>query len=91
MSKVYVFLAEGFEEIEALMVVDLLRRAKCDVTTVAIMGDKKVKGRSTQPGVMSKRVGSFTSTTYPFSLNLLSQIFITLIGVNPSHMYILHT
>lgn len=46
MSKVYVFLAEGFEEIEALMVVDLLRRAKCDVTTVAIMGDKKVKGRS---------------------------------------------
>lgn len=46
MSKVYVFLAEGFEEIEALMVVDLLRRAQCDVTTVAIMGNLKVKGRS---------------------------------------------
>ena len=46
MSKVYVFLAEGFEEIEALMVVDLLRRAQCDVTCVAIMHDLKVKGRS---------------------------------------------
>lgn len=39
MSKVYVFLAEGFEEIEALMVVDLLRRAKIDVSLVSIMED----------------------------------------------------
>lgn len=46
MSKVYVFLAEGFEEIEALMVVDLLRRAEIEVTTTAIMGSLNVKGRS---------------------------------------------
>lgn len=36
----YIFLANGFEEIEGLMVVDLLRRAGIDITTVSI-GDKK--------------------------------------------------
>lgn len=46
MSKVYVFLADGFEEIEGLMVVDLLRRANIDLTTVSIMGKKCVTGRS---------------------------------------------
>lgn len=46
MSKVYVFLADGFEEIEGLMVVDLLRRANIDVTTVSIMGKLCVTGRS---------------------------------------------
>lgn len=46
MSKVYVFLADGFEEIEGLMVVDLLRRANIDLTTVSIMGNLCVTGRS---------------------------------------------
>ena len=36
MSKVYVFLADGFEEIEGLTVVDLLRRAGEEVETVSI-------------------------------------------------------
>ena len=33
---VYVFLADGFEEIEALGTVDILRRCELDVQTVSI-------------------------------------------------------
>lgn len=44
MSKVYVFLAEGFEEIEGLTVVDLLRRANIETEMVSIMDTKAVKG-----------------------------------------------
>ena len=41
---VYVHLATGFEEIEALTIVDVLRRAEVDVKTVSIMGEKLVLG-----------------------------------------------
>ena len=41
---VYVFLANGFEEIEALTVVDILRRADIAVTTVSINEDTLVIG-----------------------------------------------
>ncbi|SCJ95884.1 Chaperone protein YajL [uncultured Eubacterium sp.] len=41
---VYVFLANGFEELEALTVVDLLRRAEIQVKTVSIMEDRLVYG-----------------------------------------------
>lgn len=44
MSKVYVFLADGFEEIEGLTVVDILRRAGVDVVTVSISGNMTVTG-----------------------------------------------
>lgn len=44
MSKVCVFFAAGYEEIEALTVVDILRRAKVDVDMVSITGEKKVTG-----------------------------------------------
>ena len=42
MSRVYVFMADGTEEVEALTVIDLLRRAKVDVVTVSVMGKKQV-------------------------------------------------
>lgn len=44
MKKVHVFLADGFEEIEGLTVVDILRRAGADVTTVSIMGELTIHG-----------------------------------------------
>src|SRR5699024_7211137 len=44
MKKVYVFLADGFEEIEGLTVVDVLRRAGADTETVSVMGRKEIRG-----------------------------------------------
>lgn len=44
MKKAYLFFAEGFEEVEALTVVDLLRRGKVDCVTVSITGDYDVTG-----------------------------------------------
>lgn len=44
MTKTAIFLADGFEEIEALTVVDLLRRAGIEITTVSISDSKKVTG-----------------------------------------------
>lgn len=44
MKKAYAFLATGFEEVEALAVIDVLKRANIDVTMVSIMDDKLVTG-----------------------------------------------
>ncbi len=41
---VYVLLADGFEEIEALTVVDVLRRAEIAVKTVSVTGGKTGRG-----------------------------------------------
>ena len=45
---IYVHLAEGFEEVEALTVVDVLRRAEADVKTVSVTGSRMVQEMSRQ-------------------------------------------
>ena len=42
MSKAVVFIADGLEECEGLLVVDILRRAGTEVTTASINGTKQV-------------------------------------------------
>ena len=42
MSKAVVFFADGTEECEALLVIDLLRRAKVEVTVASAMGRKEL-------------------------------------------------
>lgn len=42
MKKVYIFLADGFETIEAMAPVDMLRRCKIDIKTVSISDSRKV-------------------------------------------------
>lgn len=44
MKKAYAFLAEGFEEVEALAVIDVLRRADIDMKMVSINNEKAVTG-----------------------------------------------
>ena len=41
---VYLFLADGFEEIEAIAPIDILRRANIDIKTVSISDTKEVTG-----------------------------------------------
>ena len=41
MAKVYVFLADGFEDVEAVIPVDVLRRGGQDVVTVSVMDDSQ--------------------------------------------------
>ena len=44
MSNVCIFFATGFEEIEALTVVDILRRASITAEMVSVTGDREVTG-----------------------------------------------
>ncbi|GMO21525.1 MAG: DJ-1/PfpI family protein [Spirochaetaceae bacterium] len=48
-KKVFVFLTDGFEEVEALSVVDFLRRAGAELTTVSISESKTVTGSHNIP------------------------------------------
>lgn len=49
MAKVYVFLANGVEEIEALTVVDILRRGGVETVTVSVTGKKEILGSHSIP------------------------------------------
>ena len=42
MAKVYVFLADGFEDVEALIPVDVLRRGGVEVVMVSVMDDAQL-------------------------------------------------
>jgi 4-methyl-5(b-hydroxyethyl)-thiazole monophosphate biosynthesis len=44
MKKVFIFLAEGFEEMEAVTTIDILLRGKLDVTIVSVTGKTLVTG-----------------------------------------------
>lgn len=49
MKKAYAFLTNGFEEVEAIAVIDVLLRAGIDVTTVSISDNKLINGAHNIP------------------------------------------
>lgn len=61
MKKVYVFFAEGFEEIEGLTVVDMLRRVEIETVMVSIGTSKAVTGAH---GIVIQTDGLFKEYTY---------------------------
>ncbi len=54
MKKIAVHLAPGFEEVEAITIIDVLRRAEFDVLTVSITEDNKVTGAHDVPVIADK-------------------------------------
>lgn len=60
MSKVVVLLAEGFEEIEALTPVDLLRRAGIEVITASITREREVMGSHGIPVIADTTVSALS-------------------------------
>ena len=59
MKGVYIFLANGFEEIEALATLDVLRRGGVDVKTVSVLYDKFVTGSHKTTVVADMNYGEF--------------------------------
>ncbi len=59
---VYVLLADGFEEMEAIAPIDLLRRAGCHVKTVSITEDTTVVGAHNIPVVADVTINDIDTT-----------------------------
>lgn len=59
MKGVYIFLANGFEEIEALATLDVLRRGGVDVKTISVLYDKFVTGSHKTTVVADMTYGEF--------------------------------
>ncbi|MDO4790489.1 MAG: DJ-1/PfpI family protein [Porphyromonas sp.] len=62
MKRVFVFLAEGFEEIEAISTIDILRRAEIGVTTVSITSEREVVGAHGVPVIADKCIAEVKHT-----------------------------
>ena len=60
-KKAYIFLADGFEDIEGLTVVDLLRRAGIDIKTVSIKETTQIQ---TSHGITMLTDAIFADTTF---------------------------
>jgi len=63
MAKVYEFLANGFEEIEALAPVDILRRGGIEVKTVSITGSEYAEsshGITVKADLVFEKAGDFS-------------------------------
>ena len=61
MSKVYIFMADGFEEIEGLTVVDLMRRENIDIFMVSLNDEPQVTGSH---GITIKTDGTMADVDY---------------------------
>lgn len=79
MKKVFVMLAEGFEEMEAITPIDLLRRAGIDCQSVSITGEARVTGargisvladKLYEPGLLKEADGIVLPGGMPGTLGL---------------------
>lgn len=62
----YLFLATGFEEIEALATVDILRRANIPVKTVSITDSKEVTGAHGIPVIADAVISTINTSKAPW-------------------------
>ncbi len=64
MSRVLVPLATGFEEVEGLTVVDVLRRAGVEVVTAAVGEDRTVTGKHGIPVIADRRLAQVADEAF---------------------------